>query len=60
MNMFISNTKIYKNFYKPLSATYATSTPSSVAMKPRTENIANPAYKLVPLFKNDMNIHCLY
>lgn len=35
----------------PDSATSAMSTPCSCAMKPRTENIAKPDTKLVPLFR---------
>lgn len=51
-----STTKLIQNMcgitcsVTPDSATAAISTPNSYDMKPRTENIAKPATKLVALF----------
>lgn len=44
----------------PDSATSAMGTPCSYAMKPRTEKIAKPATKLVPLFRQQSRMQSLW
>lgn len=44
----------------PDSATSAIGTPCSYAMKPRTEKMANPATKLVPLLRQQSMIQSLW
>jgi len=44
----------------PDSATVLMSTPCSLAMKPSTEKMANPAYKLVQLLMQEITIQSLY
>lgn len=44
----------------PDSATSAMGTPCSYAMKPRTEKMANPATKLVPLFRQQSMMQSLW